>query len=106
MIKNKSESPVFTVAEAARYLKVSEPTIWRWIRTGRLPSFKVGRLRRIPLAALDGFMNRAALASSRPTVRPFSLNDPLFALAGAGRSGFRDVSKNKYKYLAGGPKRS
>lgn len=106
MTQNQSQSPVLTVAEAARYLKVSEPTIWRWVRAGRLPSFKVGRLRRIPLAALDGFVDRETSATSRRTGHPFSLDDPLFTLAGAGRSGFRDVSKNKYKYLSRGPKRS
>lgn len=106
MTQHKSESPVLTVAEAARYLKVSEPTIWRWVRAGRLPSFKVGRLRRIPLAALDGFVTRETSGSSRTTGRPFSLDDPLFTLAGAGRSGRRDVSRDKYKYLSGGSRRS
>lgn len=95
-------SPFLTVAEAARYLKVSEPTIWRWVRDGKLPSVKVGRLRRIPLAALDGLARGAALHSGQPKPFPFSLDDPLWALAGAGRSGFRDVSRNKYKHLSGG----
>jgi len=98
-------SPFLTVAEAARYLKVSEPTIWRWIRSGRLPSVKVGRLRRVPLAALDGLALRGSHAAG-PARRPFSLNDPLWVLAGTGQSGRRDVSKDKYKYLSGGPKRS
>lgn len=99
-------SPFLTVVEAARYLKVSEPTIWRWVRGGRLPSLKVGRLRRIPLAALDGLVNREMSTGGRLTIRPFSLEDPLFALAGAGRSGYRDVSKDKYKHLSGSPRRS
>jgi excisionase family DNA binding protein len=32
----------FTVAEAARKLKVSHSTVWRWIEAGRLPAYRVG----------------------------------------------------------------
>ena len=32
--------------------------------------------------------------------RVFSKSDPLFRLMGAGHSGKRDVSRNKYKYVA------
>ena len=106
MIEVRGDSPFLTVAEAARYLKVSEPTIWRWVRGGKLPSFKVGRLRRIPLADLDGLVHQATSHGGRQETRPFSLSDPLWALAGAGRSGCRNVSRNKYKYLSGGPRRS
>jgi excisionase family DNA binding protein len=105
-MKEGATSPFLTVAEAARYLRVSEPTVWRRVREGRLPSVKVGRLRRIPRAALDGLARGAAPASGQPKPVPFSLNDPLWVLAGAGRSKFRDVSKNKYKYLSGGAGRS
>lgn len=31
-----------TVAEAARLLKVSQSTIWRWIDKGTLPAYRVG----------------------------------------------------------------
>jgi excisionase family DNA binding protein len=105
MARDKFGSPFLTVAEAARYLKVSEPTVWRWIRGGRLTSFKVGRVRRIPLSALDELVGQGTRASE-PRVRPFSLDDPLWALAGAGRSGCRDVSRDKYRYLSGGAHRS
>jgi excisionase family DNA binding protein len=33
----------YTVPEAARLLRVSQPTIWRWIRSGRLAAVRVGR---------------------------------------------------------------
>jgi excisionase family DNA binding protein len=33
---------LITVAEAARALKVSQSTIWRWIDQGRLPAYRVG----------------------------------------------------------------
>jgi len=45
-----------TVAEAAELLRVSEPTIRRWIDSGRLPASRVGaraiRIRRRDLAAV------------------------------------------------------
>ena len=31
-----------TVAEAAKRLRVSHPTIWRWIKAGKLPAYRVG----------------------------------------------------------------
>jgi excisionase family DNA binding protein len=44
-----------TVPEAARELRVSVPTVWRWIRAGRLAASRIGarsvRIRREDLAA-------------------------------------------------------
>lgn len=31
-----------TVAEAAKRLQVSHPTVWRWIRSGKLAAYRVG----------------------------------------------------------------
>jgi excisionase family DNA binding protein len=31
-----------TVAEAAKRLHVSHPTVWRWIKAGKLPAYRVG----------------------------------------------------------------
>jgi excisionase family DNA binding protein len=38
---------VFTVDEAAEYLRVSPYTIRKWLRTGKIPSRRVGRIYRI-----------------------------------------------------------
>ncbi|HHY99100.1 MAG TPA: helix-turn-helix domain-containing protein [Firmicutes bacterium] len=38
--------PLMTVREVADYLRVSEPTIWRWIREGKLKGIKIGSTRR------------------------------------------------------------
>jgi excisionase family DNA binding protein len=46
------ESPLATVREAARYLKLSKPSIYKLIDTGALPSVKILKNRRIPWAAL------------------------------------------------------
>ena len=36
------EKQLYTVAEAARELAVSVPTIWRWIDKGKLKAYRVG----------------------------------------------------------------
>ncbi len=51
MIMNEKE--YFTVAEAARLLDVSTPTVWRWVNSGWLPAYRIGakaiRIRRTDL---------------------------------------------------------
>lgn len=43
MITHETPDELYTVAEAAAELRVSKPTIWRWIRAGRLPVRRVGQ---------------------------------------------------------------
>lgn len=54
-----------TTKLAAQALQVSERTIYNLITSGRLPSIKVGGLRRIPTTALRQF----ARAGSRAEIR-------------------------------------
>jgi excisionase family DNA binding protein len=46
---------LLTVKEAAEVLAVSERTVFYLIRSGRLPTVQIGRLRRVPLDALREF---------------------------------------------------
>jgi excisionase family DNA binding protein len=45
-----------TVSEAAAFLSVNPSTIWRWIKTGKLPAYRVGhkniRIKKQDLAAV------------------------------------------------------
>lgn len=41
-----------TIGQAAELLNVSKPTIERWIRDGRIPSYLVGRCRRLSREAV------------------------------------------------------
>jgi excisionase family DNA binding protein len=41
MIRSQ-ESDYYTVAQAAKVLDVSPSTIWRWIKAGKLPAYRVG----------------------------------------------------------------
>jgi excisionase family DNA binding protein len=57
------DDPVWTVQEAARYLKVSTPTIWRWCAGGRLAAFKIGREWRIADPKLDQLAARGQVTA-------------------------------------------
>ena len=53
----KSEGPNLTVAQAAEYLGVSDDTLRRFMRSGKLPYVKFGaKTTRIGRAALDRLM--------------------------------------------------
>lgn len=43
----------YTIREAARYLQVSEPTIYRWMKDGVLSFYKVGRGTRFTTEQLE-----------------------------------------------------
>jgi chromosome partitioning protein len=55
-----NDSIFLTTEEAARLLNVHPNTIVRWIKSGRLPSSKIGREYRIPREAVDNRVNRVA----------------------------------------------
>lgn len=56
MVAVDPEHDLLTVAEAARILKVSQVTIHRWLKQGRIPSYHLGpryiRIRRSDLGAV------------------------------------------------------
>jgi excisionase family DNA binding protein len=49
--------PLSKTAEAARFLRCSEPCIREMIRTGRLQAVKVGRSYRISREAIEAFVS-------------------------------------------------
>lgn len=84
------------VPEAGRVLGVSESTIWRMIRRGTLPSVRQGGRRLVLRRALEK-TNRNLI---RDQVPPFTEDNPLFRLAGAGRSGGRPPgARDKHSIL-------
>lgn len=44
-----------TISEAAERLRISEATLWRHVRAGRLPAVRVGGLVRLEVCAVDRF---------------------------------------------------
>src|SRR5215210_1089451 len=46
------------VPQIARYLRVSDVTVYRWCKEGRLPCLKLGHSWRVRRSALDAFLER------------------------------------------------
>ncbi len=46
------------VPEVARYLRVSDVTVYRWCKEGRLPCLKLGNSWRVRRSALEAFLDR------------------------------------------------
>jgi excisionase family DNA binding protein len=53
-----STRDLWTVGETARYLQVSERSVRTWYATGQLSYVRIGRLIRIPAAAVRDFVSR------------------------------------------------
>ncbi len=58
-----TEGGFLSTEQAAQLLNVHVNTVLRWIKDGRLPMSKIGREYRIPRAALENRVNRAASAT-------------------------------------------
>lgn len=50
---------ILTVAEIARYLRVSRNTVCRWCVQGRLPAFRIGRGWRVQREDLEQYIKHA-----------------------------------------------
>ena len=48
---------LLTVAEAAGRLGIARSHLYEWVMTGQLSSVRLGRSRRIPVAALERFIS-------------------------------------------------
>jgi excisionase family DNA binding protein len=55
---------LLTVAQVCERLQISRPTFYGLLRSGRLKSLTIGRARRVPLAALEAFIEEATRAAS------------------------------------------
>lgn len=62
MKKLSSFEQHYTVADTARLLSVSVPTVWRALRDRKIrPTIKIGRCVRIPASALERFVEERAV---------------------------------------------
>jgi len=57
MAKQDTMPQLLSVEEAASFLRVSTPTIYRWAREGFIPSIKVGGYRRFYREALARWLD-------------------------------------------------
>ena len=53
----KYEKKTYSIAEAAKVLGVSEPTLYREARCGNVPCVKIGRRYLIPIKALNEWLD-------------------------------------------------
>lgn len=61
---------VYTVTELVCVLAVSPRLVRDLIRKGDLPALKIGRAYRVPRKAVDQYLARALLPTSRATPKP------------------------------------
>jgi excisionase family DNA binding protein len=55
---------ILTVPQAAAQLQVSERTIYGWLRKGKIPGRKIGKVWRISAEVLNAFLRGTALNGS------------------------------------------
>jgi excisionase family DNA binding protein len=54
---------LMTVNEAAQCLSIGRPKMWQLVMTGEILSIKIGASRRIPVAALEGYVQQLCVAA-------------------------------------------
>ena len=60
------ERRVFSVVEAAAILGIGRSKLYEFISSGEIRSIRIGRLRKIPVAAIDEFLASRESASRPP----------------------------------------
>ena len=60
-----NERLLLTVEEAARRLGIGRTLAWRLVRSGDLPSIRLGRLVRVPQSALQVWLDRRSNGTGR-----------------------------------------
>lgn len=91
------EAQLLRIRDVARYLNVSESTVWRWVRSGKLPSVRLGGVRRIRRADLEKLAETGSRMEDFPV---FTKKSGLFRLVGIGDSGIPDIAQDHHRYLA------
>lgn len=60
------DDDILTIEEVARYLRVSERTVYDWAQKGEIPSGKIGTVWRFKKSEIERWVNER-LSSNRPT---------------------------------------
>ena len=69
---------MMNIEEVAQYLKMSERAIYDWVKTGKIPAFKLGNTWRFKKSEIDGWMesNRTGPSpNSFPSANPILLTN-------------------------------
>ncbi len=65
MAATTNERLLLTVEEAARRLGIGRTLAWRLVRSGQLPSVRLGRLVRVPQGGLQAWLDRESTGTGR-----------------------------------------
>lgn len=49
-------SEILNIQEACQFLRIAKPTLYKYIRSGEIPAFKMGRVWRFHKASLDDWI--------------------------------------------------
>ncbi len=60
------EPKLLTVEQFAKQAQIGRTTAFAYVASGEVESVKVGRLRRIPVDAVDAFIDKLRAASATP----------------------------------------
>lgn len=62
------EDDILTIEEVAKYLRVSERTVYDWAQKGEIPSGKIGTVWRFKKSEIEKWVNDRLSSSSKPVV--------------------------------------
>lgn len=63
------EDDILTIEEVAKYLRVSERTVYDWAQKGEIPSGKIGTVWRFKKTEIEKWVNDRLSSSSKPAVQ-------------------------------------
>lgn len=61
---------ILTIEEVAKYLRVSERTVYDWAQKGEIPSGKIGTVWRFKKSEIEKWVNDRLSSSSKPSTPP------------------------------------
>lgn len=62
------EEDILTIEEVAKYLRVSERTVYDWAQKGEIPSGKIGTVWRFKKSEIEKWVNERLSSGSKPVV--------------------------------------
>ncbi|HEV8601359.1 MAG TPA: helix-turn-helix domain-containing protein [Patescibacteria group bacterium] len=69
---NGREDKILGVEQLAKFFGVTNQTIWRWCKAGKIPAFKIGAQWKIRQSDIN------KIISQKLTKKPTNINQPLF----------------------------
>lgn len=67
------EDDILTIEEVAKYLRVSERTVYDWAQKGEIPAGKIGTVWRFKKSEIEKWVNERLSSSSRPAATDISV---------------------------------